>query len=108
MGLDRVCTPLGLNHLRAFTESSAAEAEHEAQLRRYSKKNLIHTTYDEEELYERSVTFWISVICDRFASASTGWASALDEEDITSILPSPTGAYLVGFFLFLPSCSTFL
>lgn len=29
--------------------------------------------------------------CDRFASASTGWATSIEESDVTSLLPAPPG-----------------
>lgn len=40
--------------------------------------------------------------CDRFASASTGWAGSLEEADITTLLPATPG------FIYPVSCCSFL
>ncbi|KAI5477187.1 hypothetical protein MNV49_006631 [Pseudohyphozyma bogoriensis] len=86
----RMATPLGLNHLRASqTRPDGVTSDRP----RHLKPTLLPPTTDEEELYERSTTFWFAVTCDKFASASTGWAMSLDDADITSLLPSPGLSY---------------
>jgi hypothetical protein len=67
----RICTPLGLNHLRAASD----EPEQPAHYKGY----LIQGTDDQEELYERAMVFYIALMADRYSSASTGWATSLDE-----------------------------
>jgi hypothetical protein len=48
------------------------------------------------EQEERRRTFWAAFILDRFASLGTGWASALNEVDITTFLPGPDDEYQAG------------
>jgi hypothetical protein len=43
---------------------------------------------DERERYDRAATFWQAYLCDRFAAASTGFPAAIDEEDISTLLPN--------------------
>lgn len=81
----RIVTPLGLNHLSSVDSPKDSTG--------MTKPNLLPPTSDEEELHERSVTFWLAFMADRFASASTGWAMSLDETDITTLLPSPGNIY---------------
>ncbi|BGP25902.1 C6 transcription factor [Rhodotorula toruloides] len=76
----RICTPLGLNHLRAASDEPAQPA--------HNKGYLIQGTDDQEELYERAMVFYNALMADRFSSASTGWATSIDEEDYTTPIPS--------------------
>ncbi|BGP59241.1 hypothetical protein NBRC10512_005033 [Rhodotorula toruloides] len=76
----RICTPLGLNHLRAASDEPAQPAHY--------KGYLMQGTDDQEELYERSMVFYNALMADRFSSASTGWATSIDEEDYTTPIPS--------------------
>ncbi|KAM0786648.1 hypothetical protein ACM66B_002097 [Microbotryomycetes sp. NB124-2] len=86
----RIATPLGVNHLKPASESSGGF------LSAMRKPNLLPPTDDQEELHSRAVTFWLAFMADRFSSASTGWATSLDETDISTILPSSTGVYSLG------------
>lgn len=73
----RLILPLGLNHIRP----SPAPLPN-SQMFKYSaegRPSLLPATEDEGELHERSCTFWLAFICDRYASASTGWALSLSE-----------------------------
>ncbi|KAK4057271.1 hypothetical protein OIO90_001768 [Microbotryomycetes sp. JL221] len=100
----RLAVPLGINHLRSCGPGKRPKWS------KHLKTSMLQPTEDEDELFERSITFWFgeqgdfaifaqclsltliaAFTCDRFASASTGWATSLDEEDVTTLLPSPTG-----------------
>lgn len=88
----RMITPLGLNHLRAL---SAETVNTDSTLSNQpNKSTLLQPTFNEEELYERSVTFWMAVVADRFSSANTGWALGLEEcTFVESSLSSPVHVY---------------
>ncbi|KAM0751551.1 hypothetical protein T439DRAFT_324738 [Meredithblackwellia eburnea MCA 4105] len=88
----RIATPMGLNHLRATLDDADSNIDRPPHM----KANLLPPIKDEEELFERSATFWLAIVCDRFASASTGWAIGLDDKDITSLLPSSGPNYTNG------------
>ncbi|KAL8279936.1 hypothetical protein RQP46_007786 [Phenoliferia psychrophenolica] len=95
----RLSTPLGLNHIRAvqlWNDGTSGDRPP------HMKANILPATGDEEELYERAATFWLGVVCDRFASASTGWSMGIDELDITSLLPSPGSTYSTGDLMSSP------
>ncbi|KAM0755924.1 hypothetical protein T439DRAFT_15844 [Meredithblackwellia eburnea MCA 4105] len=81
----RICSPLGLNRIRPLP----AMLETDDGPRTRIKSGLLRETDDSDELYERTVTFWMAYCADRFACASTGWATSLDDDDISSLLPSP-------------------
>ena len=51
------------------------------------RPTLLPPVKDDDEYFERSVTFWYAICSDRFASASTNWPVSLEESDITSLLP---------------------
>ncbi|ORY60382.1 hypothetical protein BCR35DRAFT_198117 [Leucosporidium creatinivorum] len=82
----RLAVPLGLNHIRA--SNSKAEL---TWTTKHLKTSMLPPTNEDDQMFERSVTFWYAFVCDRFASASTGWASSLEEADVTSLLPAPPG-----------------
>ncbi|KAK4049546.1 hypothetical protein OIV83_004043 [Microbotryomycetes sp. JL201] len=94
----RIATPLGINHLKPASEYSGGF------LNAMRKPNLLPPTDDQEELHTRAVTFWLAFMADRFSSASTGWATSLDESewysicttDVSTILPSCNGVYSLG------------
>lgn len=67
-------TPLGLNHLK----SASASVDDYVQ-QNYAKISMLKPTDDLIELQERSYTFWLAFMADRFSAASTGWASGIDE-----------------------------
>ncbi|KAK4698399.1 hypothetical protein P7C70_g7877, partial [Phenoliferia sp. Uapishka_3] len=96
--LMRLMAPLGLNHIRAvqmFADGTAGDRppHMKANVRIISQVSLpgetllsinpcaqlLPPTGDAEELYERAMTFWMGQSCNVFASASTGWASSMDE-----------------------------
>lgn len=80
----RMITPLGLNHLRAL---SAETVNTDSSLSNQpNKSTLLQPTFNEEELYERSVTFWMGIVADRLSSANTGWSLGIEEG--TSFSPS--------------------
>ncbi|KAK4051406.1 hypothetical protein OIV83_002890 [Microbotryomycetes sp. JL201] len=81
----RLAVPLGINHLRSSGVIKRAKWQ------KHLKTSMLQPTEDESDLFERSITFWFAFTCDRFASASTGWATSLDEEDVTTLLPAPPG-----------------
>ena len=81
----RMVTPLGLNHLRSVPADDAGVA--------FLKPDMIPVTSDDEELRERAATCWMAVAFDGFASASTGWAASIDNDDITTLLPPASGPY---------------
>ncbi|SCV69806.1 BQ2448_1200 [Microbotryum intermedium] len=83
----RLSVPLGLNHLRSAPSLPPENL--------YLKTHMLGPTEDEDELYERAATFWLAFTCDRFGGASTGWASVIDDNDITTLLPSHGTRYLV-------------
>ncbi|KDE06717.1 hypothetical protein MVLG_02914 [Microbotryum lychnidis-dioicae p1A1 Lamole] len=83
----RLSVPLGLNHIRS-APSLPPDKQH-------LKTHMLGPTEDEDELYERAATFWLGFTCDRFGSASTGWANVIDDHDITTLLPSRGARYLV-------------
>ncbi|SGZ30478.1 BQ5605_C048g12374 [Microbotryum silenes-dioicae] len=84
----RLTGPLGLSHLRSKAQQELEELHGITRNMTTSKKaNLLPPIKDDEEYFERSVTFWFTICGDRFASASTNWPVSLDELDITSLLP---------------------
>ncbi|KAL7904843.1 binuclear zinc transcription factor [Trichoderma velutinum] len=54
-------------------------------------------TTDLIELEERRRTWWVIFICDRFICATTGWPAQIDEQDITTLLPSSEESFSMGF-----------
>ncbi|GAA5866403.1 hypothetical protein JCM8547_000767, partial [Rhodosporidiobolus lusitaniae] len=83
----RILTPLGLNHLRSGDDKAPLSG---------FKPYLLPPTTDPEELRERAMCFYLAFMADRFASGSTGWASGLDDADITTLLPCENVPYPVG------------
>ncbi|SCZ91092.1 BZ3501_MvSof-1269-A2-R1_Chr2-1g03761 [Microbotryum saponariae] len=84
----RLTGPLGLSHLRSKAQQELEELHGIARNMMTNKKtSFLPPIKDDEEYFERSVTFWLTVCADRFASASTNWPVSLDESDITSLLP---------------------
>lgn len=81
----RIITPLGLNHVRNVSATDSSTA--------YVKPDMIPATEDPVELHERAATCWMAAALDTFATASTGWACSLAEEDITTLLPPASGVY---------------
>ncbi|GAA97748.1 uncharacterized protein L969DRAFT_80379 [Mixia osmundae IAM 14324] len=79
----RLCTPLGLNNLQRLEFTRGQDIRD-----RLRKTNYLAPTTDRYAHHERAETFWMSFLCDRFASANTGWASAIDEADVTTLLPA--------------------
>ncbi|BGP49664.1 hypothetical protein JCM10450v2_005567 [Rhodotorula kratochvilovae] len=77
----RVSTPLGLNHLRAASDSPT-------DLPAHFKGHLMPPTNDDEQLAEQSLTFFMAFMADRYASASTGWACSIDDVDVTTVIPT--------------------
>ncbi|KAK4048864.1 hypothetical protein OIO90_005672 [Microbotryomycetes sp. JL221] len=86
----RIATPLGLNHLKGASEPTGGF------LAAMRKPTLLPPTDDQEELNERATAFWLAFMADRFSSASTGWATSLDETDVSTVIPSATGVYSIG------------
>ncbi|GAA5832376.1 hypothetical protein JCM11251_006427 [Rhodosporidiobolus azoricus] len=86
----RILTPLGLNHLRSGEDVTQNPA--------FFKPHLLPPTSDPEELRERAMTFYFALMSDRFASGSTGWATSLDDADITTAIPSDRAPYPTGSF----------
>ncbi|GAA97086.1 uncharacterized protein L969DRAFT_19952 [Mixia osmundae IAM 14324] len=79
----RTCLPLELNKIPRLEFRSDPGAV-DNRPRRF----FFPPSKDCHIYHERSETFWTNFMCDRFASVSTGWAGAIDEKDITSLLPS--------------------
>ncbi|GAA5820630.1 hypothetical protein JCM3770_003558 [Rhodotorula araucariae] len=77
----RVATPLGLNHLRAASDSPT-------DLPAHFKGHLMPATNDDEQLAEQALTFFMALMADRYSSASTGWACSLDDVDVTTVIPT--------------------
>ncbi|GAA6032123.1 hypothetical protein JCM8097_007084 [Rhodosporidiobolus ruineniae] len=84
----RILTPLGLNHLRSANDSLGVAG--------HFKPYLLPPTSDPEELRERAAAFYFAFLCDRMASAATGWAQSLDEADITTVIPTDIEPYPTG------------
>lgn len=79
----RIATPLGLNHLE-----NCNDYEQGKKLRARSLMPAPTTTADK---FHRAMTFWLAFQADRFATASSGWPSSLDERDISTLIPSRPG-----------------
>ncbi|GAA5983894.1 hypothetical protein JCM11641_006413 [Rhodosporidiobolus odoratus] len=84
----RILTPLGLNHLRTAGDNDANPS--------HFKPFLLPPTSDPAVLYERSMAFHFAFLADRFSSGNTGWATSLDDADITTALPHRTVPYPIG------------
>jgi hypothetical protein len=87
--VSRMCLPLGINHLRMGEWHNGTLVDKPVHL----KRTLLEPTDDPETLQERASTFWCAVMCDRIASASTGWSLSLPDSEITTLLPAPTPFY---------------
>ncbi|KAH8927064.1 hypothetical protein BT69DRAFT_1347587 [Atractiella rhizophila] len=85
----RLATPLGLNHLEGTYKGDTGKKERKETA---GKPSILPPPVDDQETFERASTFWSAFCCDRFASASTGWATSIDEADISTLLPVPPGA----------------
>ncbi|TKA55976.1 hypothetical protein B0A53_01678 [Rhodotorula sp. CCFEE 5036] len=81
----RMCTPLGLNHLRAACDADSLPKSVQG------KGALLGRTDDPEELIEQALTFYGCLCADRFSAASTGWAVSLDDEDFSTPIPGLQG-----------------
>lgn len=66
----KLCTPLGLNHVREGLECHGQRRDHEATADR---------EYNEVMVREQAMMFWQALSLERLACASTGWSSALDD-----------------------------
>ncbi|GAA5888673.1 hypothetical protein JCM6882_009044 [Rhodosporidiobolus microsporus] len=84
----RILTPLGLNHLRNADDIQTNPA--------FFKPHLLLPTSDPDELNERAMTFYFAMMSDRFASGSTGWATSLDDADVTTAIPTDNALYPTG------------
>ncbi|ORY74547.1 hypothetical protein BCR35DRAFT_306688 [Leucosporidium creatinivorum] len=83
----RIATCLGLQHLRRAVVGEDGKLDSNC---RGFKSGSLEPTDDPEELRERALTFYATWIGDRIASASTGWTHALDDADVTTLLPFPS------------------
>ncbi|SCV72293.1 BQ2448_4987 [Microbotryum intermedium] len=84
----RLAGPLGLTHLRSKAQEELEELHGITRNRMPNKKPaLLPPIKDDDEYFERTVTFWFAICADRFASASTNWPVSLEESEITSLLP---------------------
>ncbi|GAA5883358.1 hypothetical protein JCM3774_002035 [Rhodotorula dairenensis] len=81
----RICTPLGLNHLRAACDADSLPKSIQG------KGTLLQRTDDPEDLVEQAFTFYGCLMADRFAAGSTGWAVSLDDEDFSTPIPGLQG-----------------
>ena len=88
----RICAPLGLNHLEAHIDSIAngvyQTMDNRAFFRKMSETGGRGPT-TEEDRQEQAHVAWSSLMADRAASACTGWACSISEEDMSTLLPKP-------------------
>lgn len=77
----RMCTPLGLNHLRAACDAPSLPPSVQG------KGTLLPRTDDQADLVEQATTFYGAIMADRFASGSTGWAVSLDDGTLVVRFP---------------------
>lgn len=86
----RICSPLGLNHLEGHIDIIASgvydEIGEDAFHRKLESDGSRGPTTEEEKVEQAHVA-WTAFMCDRAASACTGWASSLAEEDMSTLLP---------------------
>ncbi|BGP39454.1 hypothetical protein JCM10449v2_003404 [Rhodotorula kratochvilovae] len=106
----RLAVTVGLNHVRRAPPASASaggegateegvgggapartEGAHRRQ-RRIKEKSMLAPARDAEEVAERASVFCFAFAADKMTSAATGWAAAIDEDDVTTLLPHPPGA----------------
>ena len=88
----RICSPLGLNHLESLIQEASSGVEtsnEEASLFRKRDKAVGYSPRTEEDKAEQAHVFWMAFMADRLATACTGWASSLAEEEISTLLPKP-------------------
>ncbi|ORY75339.1 hypothetical protein BCR35DRAFT_306317 [Leucosporidium creatinivorum] len=90
----RLCTPLGLNHLPPYDYCKgvpgAPYPDWSNRIRMTPSavtNSILPPPKDQEEYFERTVTFWTAFAIDRHASASTDWSTSIDEQDISTHLP---------------------
>ncbi|GAA6057353.1 hypothetical protein JCM3770_005722 [Rhodotorula araucariae] len=108
----RLAVTVGLNHVRRAAPSCASasagdgggdgagngigvggapartEGAHRRQ-RRIKEKSMLAPARDAEEVAERASVFCFAFAADKMTSAATGWAAAIDEDDVTTLLPHP-------------------
>ncbi|GAA5909807.1 hypothetical protein JCM8208_005467 [Rhodotorula glutinis] len=104
----RLAVTVGLNHVRRAPVGAASpdacasaggiggahsrpENAHRRQ-RRIKDKSMLAPTSDREEVDERASVFFFCYAADKMTSAATGWAAAINEDDVTSLLPHPPGS----------------
>ncbi|GAA5845123.1 hypothetical protein JCM9279_005442 [Rhodotorula babjevae] len=105
----RLAVTVGLNHVRRAPVGAASpgggggggdgpggepartENAHRRQ-RRLKDKSMLAPTSDREEVDERASVFFFCYAADKMTSAATGWAAAINEDDVTSLLPHPPGS----------------
>ncbi|KPV72281.1 uncharacterized protein RHOBADRAFT_56093 [Rhodotorula graminis WP1] len=104
----RLAVTVGLNHVRRAPVGAASpdaggerggpggapartEEAHRRQ-RRLKDKSMLAPTSDREEVDERASVFFFCYAADKMTSAATGWAAAINEDDVTSLLPHPPGS----------------
>ncbi|GAA5995782.1 fungal specific transcription factor domain-containing protein [Rhodotorula paludigena] len=84
---------LGLTHLRSAFEPPSSQLGVEPI-------SLLPGTADQDELYERAMTFWMLFLADRFASAVNNWPCSINEADVTTVIPTEGTPYPLGESIF--------
>lgn len=92
----RICSPLGLNHLESLIKETPNSnfpgmpgLPDDAAAFRNPKDQPSHIPQTEEDKAEQAHVFWTAFTADRLATACTGWASSLAEEEVSTLLPKP-------------------
>jgi hypothetical protein len=88
----RISAPLGLNHLEGHVDTIAngmySLIDDRAFIRKMTQSGGTGPA-TEEEKQEQAHIAWSAFMADRAASACTGWASSLSEDDVSTLLPKP-------------------
>ncbi|KAG8813066.1 hypothetical protein FRC19_002689 [Serendipita sp. 401] len=85
----RYAVPMGLN----------TTPTHGPLLRSWTMPSILGPPKDAIEAEMRRTTFWLAYCYERWQAASTGWAMALDDEDISQVLSLPLKDFEAGLSL---------
>lgn len=101
----RICAPLGLNHIESIIQDTPLASDPVVDTNkapnngqgvkiddtrhRKREKQAGFAPQSEEDKAEQASVFWKAFVADRLATACTGWASSLAEDEISTLLPKP-------------------